>query len=95
MIAAQALLPLEPQPAQRGAVRCDGLLGARISVCLDPQCDAVYFGRKETRCADCDGRLVKINAETYRKKYAGNLVQYDQNLNVLTNAPNAKRSDRP
>jgi small nuclear ribonucleoprotein (snRNP)-like protein len=33
---------------------------------------------------------VKINAETYRKKYAGNLVQYDQNLNVLTNAPNVQ-----
>ncbi len=50
-----------------------------IKVCGDPQCDAVYHNCpvKITRCRDCNGRIIKINNETYNKKYANYFFQYD------------------
>jgi hypothetical protein len=50
-----------------------------IKVCGDPQCDAVYHNCpvKITRCPDCNGRIMKINNETYNKKFANYWFQYD------------------
>lgn len=50
-----------------------------IKVCADPCCDAVFHNCpvKHTRCNDCGGWLIKINEDTFWKKYANNWFQYD------------------
>lgn len=50
-----------------------------IKVCVNPHCDAVFHNCpvKHTRCNDCDGRLIRINEQTYWKKFSNNWFQYD------------------
>lgn len=50
-----------------------------IKVCPDPGCEAVWHNcpRKETRCKDCGGWIMKITAEWYIKKFSNNFFQYD------------------
>ncbi len=50
-----------------------------IKVCGDPQCDAVYHNCpiEIKRCPDCNGRIMKIDNETYNKKFANHWFQYD------------------
>lgn len=50
-----------------------------IKVCLDPTCEAVYHNcsKKLTRCNDCGGRILQINAKTYWNKFSKNWFQYD------------------
>lgn len=58
---------------------------SRIKVCIDPHCEAVWHNipKKVTKCRDCDGRVMEINQDTYRKKYAGNWFQYDYPTHTL------------
>lgn len=50
-----------------------------IKLCVDPHCDAIFHNipRAVTRCSDCNGRIIIINEETYRKKFQYNWFQYD------------------
>jgi hypothetical protein len=50
-----------------------------IKICPDPCCDAVFHNcdKKDTHCKCCDAIIVKITAETYKKKFAHNFFQYD------------------
>lgn len=50
-----------------------------IKVCGDPQCEAVFHNvpKQHTKCGDCGGRIMMINAETYWKKFSKNWFQYD------------------
>jgi ethanolamine utilization protein EutA (predicted chaperonin) len=43
-----------------------------IKVCGDPHCDAIFHNTqvKHTRCRDCGGRLIKINEDTYQRKFS-------------------------
>ncbi len=55
------------------------LPGFCLKVCIDPGCEEVAFNidKKETRCRNCNGRLVEINQKTYDKKFINNFFQYD------------------
>ena len=48
-------------------------------VCIDPGCEEVPHNieKKETRCRTCNGILVRINAETFEKKFAQNFFQFN------------------
>jgi hypothetical protein len=48
-------------------------------VCGDPHCEAIFhkIPKEVTRCTECGGRVIIINAETYKRKYANNFFQYD------------------
>lgn len=50
-----------------------------IKICGDPQCEAIYHNtpKTETRCKNCNGRLIIINEETFYKKYSQSYFQYD------------------
>lgn len=50
-----------------------------IKVCPNPQCEAVWHNCpiKHTRCNDCGGWVIKINEETFWKKFSGHYFQYD------------------
>jgi len=50
-----------------------------IKVCGDPHCEAIFHNcpKKETKCKDCDGKLIAINSKTFWKKYSKNYFQYD------------------
>jgi len=50
-----------------------------VKVCGDPHCEAIFHNckAKDTRCLDCDGRIISINEATYNKKYKNNYFQYD------------------
>lgn len=50
-----------------------------IKVCPDPGCEAVFHNcpQKQTKCLDCGGRIMRINKETYWKKFSQNFFQYD------------------
>lgn len=50
-----------------------------IKVCGDPHCDAIFHNTpvKHTRCRDCGGRLIKINEDTYQRKFSHYFFQYD------------------
>lgn len=68
-----------------------------LKVCIDPHCEAVWHNcpsgyKVATHCLDCDGNLIKINEETYRKKYAGNFFQYDYPTHTLIPADQRGRS---
>ncbi len=56
-----------------------------IKVCIDPHCDAVWHNipKKVTRCPDCTMRVIQIDQETYKKKFAGNFFQYDYTTGKL------------
>jgi hypothetical protein len=53
--------------------------GNSIKVCPDPGCDAVWHNcpDKQTKCLDCDGRVIRINENTYWKKFENSFFQYD------------------
>jgi hypothetical protein len=50
-----------------------------IKVCVRPGCEAVFHNtpKSETKCNDCDGRIIIINEKTYWSKFANNWYQYD------------------
>ena len=50
-----------------------------IKVCGDPGCEAVYHNcpKKQTKCSDCGGNMIEINAQTYWSKFSNNWFQYD------------------
>lgn len=50
-----------------------------IKVCPDPCCEAVYHNCPvtQTRCNDCGGNIMKINEDTYWRKFSNNWFQYD------------------
>ena len=50
-----------------------------IKICGDPHCEAVWHNcpKEQTHCKSCGGNMMKINYETYRKKFANNFFQYD------------------
>lgn len=50
-----------------------------IKVCPDPGCEAVWHNcpKSHTKCNDCGGRVMRINEETYFKKFSSNWFQYD------------------
>lgn len=50
-----------------------------IKVCPDPQCEAVYHNCEVTDkyCIDCGHRIMRINIETFLKKFKNNWFQYD------------------
>lgn len=50
-----------------------------IKVCPDPHCDAVWHNcpKKQTRCENCDGWIIKINEQTYWKKFSNHFFQFD------------------
>lgn len=51
-----------------------------IKICINPQCAEVAHNcDKETKCRNCDFRLIAINEETYREKFINNFFQYDYN----------------
>lgn len=52
-----------------------------IKVCPEPGCDAVWHNcpEKHTHCNDCGGNIMKINEETFWKKFSNNWFQYDFN----------------
>jgi hypothetical protein len=56
-----------------------------IKVCPDPNCDSVYHNvpAKATKCLNCDGWIIKINENTYKKKFIQNFFQYDYITNEL------------
>lgn len=50
-----------------------------IKICGDPCCEAIFHNveKKNKKCNDCGGRIILINDDTYKKKYASNFFQYD------------------
>ena len=48
-------------------------------VCPDPYCDSVYHNCKKenTRCLNCNGRIMRINQSTFQKKFSLNYFQFD------------------
>ncbi len=50
-----------------------------IKVCINPHCEAVFHNCPESmkHCRDCDSRLMKINEETFFKKFYHYIFQYD------------------
>ena len=50
-----------------------------IKVCPDPQCEAVWHccPKIQTKCKDCGGNIIKINEDTFWKKFSKNWFQYD------------------
>lgn len=50
-----------------------------IKVCIDPGCEEVAHNieKKEKRCRTCNGILVAINDETFRKKFSANFFQFN------------------
>ncbi len=50
-----------------------------IKVCPDPGCESVwhYCPIKHTKCNDCGGRIMKINEDTFWKKFSKNWFQYN------------------
>lgn len=50
-----------------------------VKICGDPQCEAVYHNCpiEVTRCLNCNGRIMRINEETYNKKFSHYWFQYD------------------
>ena len=50
-----------------------------IKVCPDPQCESVYHNCpvKNTKCQNCNGRVMRINQETFDKKFSNHWFQYD------------------
>lgn len=50
-----------------------------IKVCPDPGCEAVWHNipGSHTKCNDCGGRVIRVNEETFWKKFANNWFQYD------------------
>jgi hypothetical protein len=50
-----------------------------IKVCPDPNCEAVFHNcaKNQTKCADCGGNIMKVNEETYWKKFSNNWFQYN------------------
>ncbi len=50
-----------------------------IKVCPNPHCEAVYHNcpKNETHCKDCGGNIMKINQETYTRKFADKFFQFD------------------
>lgn len=54
-----------------------------IKLCVDPHCDAVWHNcpKKQTRCKDCDGRIIIINEKTFWEKFSKNWFQYDYETN--------------
>ena len=50
-----------------------------IKVCPNPNCQAVYHNipKKITRCNDCGANVMKINEDTFWKKFALNFYQYN------------------
>jgi len=50
-----------------------------IKVCVDPQCNEVAHNCdfKEKRCRTCNGSLIRINAETYLKKFKNLFFQFN------------------
>jgi len=50
-----------------------------IKVCPDPQCESVYHNCpvKNTKCQNCNGRVMKINQQTFDKKFSNHWFQYD------------------
>ena len=50
-----------------------------IKICPDPGCEAVYHNCpvKVTHCNDCGGWIIKINEDTFWKKFSNNFFQYD------------------
>ncbi len=55
-------------------------LGSLVTkICPDPGCSAVWHNcpKKHTRCNDCGGNIMAINAETFWEKFALEWFQYD------------------
>ena len=50
-----------------------------IKICGDPGCEAIFHNipKSQTRCNDCNGRLIEINEDTFWNKYSKNYFQYD------------------
>lgn len=50
-----------------------------IKVCPDPGCEAVWHNcpQQHTKCNDCGGNIMKINEDTFWKKFSNNWFQYD------------------
>jgi hypothetical protein len=50
-----------------------------IKVCINPHCDEVAhnIAKSETRCRNCDFRLITIDEDTYLKKFVNNTFQVD------------------
>ena len=50
-----------------------------IKICPDPHCGAVwhYCPKNVTHCKDCNGWLIRINSETYWKKFSTFFFQYN------------------
>ena len=59
-----------------------------IKVCINPQCSEVAHNikKEETKCRNCDFKMVEINSETYVKKFALSFFQYDYSTGELVNA---------
>lgn len=56
-----------------------------IKVCPDPGCEAVGHNcpQEHTKCNDCGGRVIRINEDTFWKKFSNNWFQYDFLTNLL------------
>jgi hypothetical protein len=56
-----------------------------IKICPNPNCSEVYHNCKVTdkKCKNCGCRIMKINNETYRKKFSWLYWQYDYQTGQL------------
>lgn len=50
-----------------------------IKACPNPNCDAVFHNCivSNRYCLDCRTRIMRINEETFFKKFSNNFFQYD------------------
>lgn len=57
-----------------------------IKVCINPTCGDVAHNcpKNETRCRNCDYRLVEINKELYIRKYLFDPCQIDYDTDQFT-----------
>lgn len=55
-------------------------VGKMIKACIDPHCEAVYHNcdKRDTKCLDCNGKIIAINRKTYLSKCSNNWFQYDR-----------------
>lgn len=51
----------------------------KVKVCGDPCCEELAFEieKSETRCRNCNGKMISINKNTYLKKFQYNYFQYN------------------
>lgn len=52
---------------------------SKVKVCGNPCCEEIAFEieKSETRCRNCNGRMISINKQTYLKKFTTNYFQYN------------------